>query len=1365
MAKRVFQTPTLTRGSNEPPTEEVHLSKDYAELVEEGNNFVDNVDVITREESVDEYIGSVTNDDGVGDEDVRSSTRGIVAPNVGMLIQHSARFIHDSGDVSNKSQSISETEPTQPVFMPAGDTAGKDGDGGNLEVEKKDQHTEEDILDDSDTAQDNQSTSNEPLNQPEMLTSALPDEPDIIEVDNKDYHREDIEAEVDVHQSENGDEFVEDDDTAKNSNQDSEHDSEFGNSIIGSETDQVSDCAWEEDHEVLNPVVTNVKRQIKEQIETLREELSNRKEDTLGEPGYLSMFRHVEKAGVHTNITQNLQRILMNTRGKEMNRQDYQGNTVLHYAAKDEYVRIVDILMDFQPDLSIRNNDYKTAIDVACLNGQFDAIMHILERLNDPGLVLNRQDPNGMAPLHRAVMSGSLKTVALLLEKGADPAYTGSGHWNKTSLHEAAKRGHTEIGELILSSRPQLLHQKDDFGYSACQLAAMEGHVAFIEAVLAREDSRSDRRMSILATVLGEELGDQLTIDELASSVSELISNNLGNVVKKIELLLAIVPDVNINAVNEDGWTALHEVVKTGNVPALHFLLVRGGDLNHSNQGTTPLHLLMKQRHVNVVPMTNLMLRFCQDRSQYVNSQDSHGKTALHFASSRGSIECVEILLSAGADSDVQCNMGMAPIHEAVIGSSENAVEVIEQLQTAGAELEMIDYDGSAPVHYAAKQADARIMKGLIDNGACSLSRDKLEQTPLHVLVVDKDNNNTEELVKILVPCPGDKSINEVDSDGLTALHRAAMLKKVDVMSVLLNHRADAVLKCGKWQETPIEMLYHNTLVKFVANDPVTSDLNVAGKLGKADIVAASPHPVKTALHYSSVFKKISKLKKDQRESYEELADKMDELAVRLFNQCPGRISANTLIRDNDEYLLSYSLEYKHKKFISANFTQRYLREVWVGQMYDIYGSVHSSKIRLYGFLYVMTPIILPIAMLLYLCCLPFYKWSQKNKRKRGIQRSVRAEDIRRRSSIDDIDFHPNRRCCRGRCRRDCCTGYCKGSCCKCIYNNVTNYFYFVFVVSKNCPYMLFYANLVSYLVFLVLLLIKCVTHTDYYSIESLPVVDYFLSVFIVGYFVEEIKQFIESPSYKEYFSSMANVFDVVMLTCLTAIMAFDIVIIAVGIGLEQNELAVSASIGIALVTLIAFFRLMLFLQASHGVGLLQLTFARMFYDVGQLFIFLLIGLLAFSLSIIKVYSLLSGTYNGEIGSGPDESVSNNTQARYDIGGAVLFAQIEDLFWTLFGLGDIDSFDTDFRPVETIGKILFGLYNLLAVVVILNMLIAKMSDTYNRIEKFQVTKGGEEDNDNLKALPWQRDSKMVENSGWLQRRTTPFHNHAKTVKQ
>lgn len=64
-----------------------------------------------------------------------------------------------------------------------------------------------------------------------------------------------------------------------------------------------------------------------------------------------------------------------------------------------------------------------------------------------------------------------------------------------------------------------------------------------------------------------------------------------------------------------------------------------------------------------------------------------------------------------------------------------------------------------------------------------------------------------------------------------------------------------------------------------------------------------------------------------------------------------------------------------------------------------------------------------------------------------------------------------------------------------------------------------------------------------------------------------------------------------------------------------------------------------------------------------------------------------------------------------------LFEIIQSLYWAIYGLVDLDhlELEEDHEFTEFIGKLMFGSYSWIGIVVLLNLLIAMMSNSYQNI--------------------------------------------------
>uniref|UniRef100_G1P8K7 Ankyrin repeat domain 29 n=1 Tax=Myotis lucifugus TaxID=59463 RepID=G1P8K7_MYOLU len=97
--------------------------------------------------------------------------------------------------------------------------------------------------------------------------------------------------------------------------------------------------------------------------------------------------------------------------------QPRQGRCVGDRIAKDGHSEVVRVMLLRGADRDAARDDGTTALLKAANKGYHDVIEELLKFSPTLGIL-----KNGTSALHAAVLSGNIKTVALLLEAGADPA-------------------------------------------------------------------------------------------------------------------------------------------------------------------------------------------------------------------------------------------------------------------------------------------------------------------------------------------------------------------------------------------------------------------------------------------------------------------------------------------------------------------------------------------------------------------------------------------------------------------------------------------------------------------------------------------------------------------------------------------------------------------------------------------------------------------------------------------------------------------------------------------------------------------------------------------------------------------------------
>ena len=92
-----------------------------------------------------------------------------------------------------------------------------------------------------------------------------------------------------------------------------------------------------------------------------------------------------------------------------------------------------------------------------------------------------------------------------------------------------------------------------------------------------------------------------------------------------------------------------------------------------------------------------------------------YGGSPLHYATSQGHQNVVELLLNMGADSNLANKGGCTPLHLAAISNNE---DIVKLLINKGANPNVADMNGKTPIHFTEINGQKDVVKMLLDAGA-----------------------------------------------------------------------------------------------------------------------------------------------------------------------------------------------------------------------------------------------------------------------------------------------------------------------------------------------------------------------------------------------------------------------------------------------------------------------------------------------------------------------------------------------------------------------------------------------------------------------------------------------------------------------
>ncbi|CAG8905346.1 unnamed protein product [Penicillium nalgiovense] len=377
----------------------------------------------------------------------------------------------------------------------------------------------------------------------------------------------------------------------------------------------------------------------------------------------------------------------------------------------------------------------------------------ITKLLLEHGAVANSVVLDKHAPLLEAARSNQESKVVLLLKHGADTHILDS-RTGMTLVHIAASKNATPgIINILIGSGIQVESQ-DNMGRTPLQVAA----------------------------------------DHSCTRAVRLLLNLGAN------------PNFKNNNQYWKGWSALFYAATNPSIPRngrksiIRTLFLHGAEIEARNhaQKTPLLHAIsqsaIKQAQALVECGASIMAR------------DANGETALHLAASSSSW-CSSLLgwlVETGADVNwVGGKHSETPIFNAIRKFyARQGMECIQTLLSLGADVQFRNMDGLTPLSLAVRMGSIESTKILLEHGSCVNSRDKNGKSPLHYAA---EAWNVHKIVKLLIQYGAD--VNSRDMLGFTPLHRIVAKEETwEAAGELLKAGADryAIAHNGKF---PHEMV------------------------------------------------------------------------------------------------------------------------------------------------------------------------------------------------------------------------------------------------------------------------------------------------------------------------------------------------------------------------------------------------------------------------------------------------------------------------------------------------------------------------------------------------------------------------------
>ena len=359
--------------------------------------------------------------------------------------------------------------------------------------------------------------------------------------------------------------------------------------------------------------------------------------------------------------------------------------------------------------------------------------VEIVEYLIAKGSDLNLEDSKGETPLSFAAVSGQTNTALYdaFFKAGLDPKKKYKDGINLLLMAIPSDKNLTL--STYFETKGLSLKDTDTDGNTAFNYAAKSGNISLLKSLLEKGVKYTDNALLFAAQ------GSRRDATSL-------------------ETYKYLVEDLKIKptATSKSGETVLHLLAnKPNQTEIINYFLSKGVDANKAdNEGNTPLMIAASARDTAAL---ELLLPIVKNN----NTQNTKGESALTMAIKSGTPEAATLLLNKGADVKVLDkegnNLGFYLVQS-----------YRPQMGGMGRPAESSNAPKQDP--FAAK------IKLLQDKGLNLAAPQKDGNTLYHIAIIKNDMTLLKKIADLNI------DINAKNKDGLTALHKAAMISKDDVI-------------------------------------------------------------------------------------------------------------------------------------------------------------------------------------------------------------------------------------------------------------------------------------------------------------------------------------------------------------------------------------------------------------------------------------------------------------------------------------------------------------------------------------------------------------------------------------------------------
>jgi ankyrin repeat protein len=399
------------------------------------------------------------------------------------------------------------------------------------------------------------------------------------------------------------------------------------------------------------------------------------------------------------------------------------------------------------------------------------------------GNSIKKKTHNSRTYLQWAASRGNLELVQWLIAQGSDVNHRDS-HGSTIAQFAAGGNKNTAVFDALFKAGVDP-KERGENGVTLMQLAVpsdtelkMTDYFATKGLSIKDKDENGATLTDYAAKLGNRELMEKLMKKGVNPSNNALFMATAGSRAgtNGLPFFKYLVEDLKLDpkATNANGETLLHPLVRRSNPDVLAYFMEKGIDFSKADkEGNTLLMLAASGRNSELV-------QTLLGKANNLNAQNSNGESALTRAIATGSPEIAALLINKGADAKVlnkdQENLSVYWFN--TLGGRVPATETEAKftlLKDAGIAFTAPLGNGSTLLHLAVAKENPSLIKKALELGV---------------------------------------DINAQDQDGMTALHKAALIAKNDkILKQLLEAGAKKDLKT-EFEETALDLAKENDFLK-----------------------------------------------------------------------------------------------------------------------------------------------------------------------------------------------------------------------------------------------------------------------------------------------------------------------------------------------------------------------------------------------------------------------------------------------------------------------------------------------------------------------------------------------------------------------